>query len=43
MILRDQIKKKIYQKQVTIFVVGYENVCGQKLQLLQQVNEVTAK
>ncbi|KAK2167421.1 hypothetical protein LSH36_28g08000 [Paralvinella palmiformis] len=29
----------LYQQQVTIFIVGYENVCGQKLRLLQQVNE----
>ena len=39
-IIQDAVKKKMYQKQVTIFIVGYENVCGQKLRLLQQVNEV---
>ena len=39
-IIHDAVKKKKYQKQVTIFIVGYENVCGQKLRLLQQVNEV---
>ncbi|XP_033725875.1 myosin-6-like isoform X4 [Pecten maximus] len=38
-LIKDQIKKKKYQQQVTIFIVGYENVCGQKLRLLQQVNE----
>ena len=30
-----------YQQQVTVFIVGYENICGQKLRLLQQVNEVS--
>ncbi|XP_021373671.1 microtubule-associated protein futsch-like isoform X2 [Mizuhopecten yessoensis] len=38
-LIKDQLKKKKYQQQVTIFIVGYENVCGQKLRLLQQVNE----
>jgi len=27
--------------QVTVFVVGFQNVCAQKMQLLQQVNQVT--
>ncbi|CAD5118519.1 DgyrCDS7212 [Dimorphilus gyrociliatus] len=38
-LLKDQVKKKKYQQQITIFIVGYENVCGQKLRLLQQVND----
>ncbi|XP_064645329.1 uncharacterized protein LOC135498802 isoform X1 [Lineus longissimus] len=38
-ILKDNLKKKQYQQQVTIFIVGYENACIQKLKLLQQVNE----
>ena len=29
-----------YQKQVTIFIVGFQDVCSQKMQLLQQVNQV---
>ncbi|XP_064595815.1 neurofilament medium polypeptide-like [Liolophura sinensis] len=38
-ILRDHIKKKKYKQQVTIFIVGYQDVCHEKLTLLQQVNE----
>ncbi|KAL5020532.1 hypothetical protein ScPMuIL_003424 [Solemya velum] len=38
-LLKDQIKKRKYQQQVTVFIVGYENVSTQKLRLLQQVNE----
>ena len=29
-----------YQKQVTIFIVGFQDVCSEKMQLLQQVNQV---
>ncbi|XP_063437064.1 myosin heavy chain, striated muscle-like isoform X13 [Mytilus trossulus] len=38
-IMKDQIKKRKYQQGLTIFIVGYENVCGQRLKLLQNVNE----
>ncbi|XP_041356071.1 uncharacterized protein LOC121373472 [Gigantopelta aegis] len=38
-LLKDQVKKKKYQQQVTIFVVGFQDVCGQRLTLLKQVNE----
>ncbi|XP_025084142.1 myosin-10-like isoform X4 [Pomacea canaliculata] len=38
-IMKDQVKKKKYQHQVTIFIVGFSEVSGQKLRLLQQVNE----
>ncbi|XP_074660248.1 uncharacterized protein LOC141912760 isoform X5 [Tubulanus polymorphus] len=38
-IIKDNVKKKKYQQQVTIFIVGYENICTKKLQLLQQINE----
>ncbi|GFN98092.1 centrosome-associated protein cep250-like isoform x1 [Plakobranchus ocellatus] len=38
-ILKDEIKKRQYQQQVTVFIVGYSDVCHQKLRLLQQVNE----
>ncbi|CAC5411825.1 unnamed protein product [Mytilus coruscus] len=38
-IMKDQIKKRKYQQGLTIFIVGYENVCGQRLKLLQHVNE----
>ncbi|XP_013417598.1 nuclear mitotic apparatus protein 1 isoform X2 [Lingula anatina] len=38
-LLRDTVKKRKYQQQVTIFVVGYKNVSDQRLKLLQQVNE----
>lgn len=39
-ILTDKVKKKKYQQQVTVFVVGFQDVCTQKMQLLQQVNQV---
>ncbi|KAH3740919.1 hypothetical protein DPMN_047636, partial [Dreissena polymorpha] len=38
-ILSDTVKKKKYQQQVTVFVVGFQNVSAQKMQLLQQVNQ----
>ncbi|XP_052786890.1 myosin-11-like isoform X3 [Mya arenaria] len=38
-ILTDTVRKKKYQQQVTVFVVGFQNVCAQKMQLLQQVNQ----
>ncbi|CAL1539572.1 unnamed protein product [Lymnaea stagnalis] len=38
-ILKDEIKKRQYQQQVTVFIVGYSDICHQKLRLLQQVNE----
>ncbi|XP_048251262.1 myosin-9-like isoform X4 [Haliotis rufescens] len=38
-LIRDQVKKRKYQQQVTIFIVGFQDVSGQKLRLLQQVNE----
>ena len=38
-IMKDEIKKRKYQQGITIFIVGYENVCGQRLKLLQNVNE----
>ncbi|KAL8615078.1 hypothetical protein ACOMHN_013612 [Nucella lapillus] len=38
-IMKDQVKKKKYQQQVTIFIVGFSDVSGQKFRLLQQVNE----
>ena len=30
-----------YKQQLTIFIVGYQDVCGQKLKLLAQVNDVS--
>ncbi|BFZ26103.1 hypothetical protein BsWGS_29142 [Bradybaena similaris] len=38
-LLKDEIKKRQYQQQVTVFIVGYQDVCLQKLRLIQQVNE----
>ncbi|ESO89704.1 hypothetical protein LOTGIDRAFT_164724 [Lottia gigantea] len=38
-LLQDQVKKKKYQAQVTVFIVGFQEVSTQKLKLLQQVNE----
>ncbi|XP_076439302.1 uncharacterized protein LOC143278152 isoform X3 [Babylonia areolata] len=38
-VMKDQVKKKKYQQQVTIFIVGFSDVSGQKLRLMQQVNE----
>ncbi|CAH1790319.1 unnamed protein product [Owenia fusiformis] len=38
-LLKDQVKKKKYQQQVTVFVIGFQNVAGTKLKLLQQVND----
>ncbi|XP_050396378.1 tropomyosin isoform X4 [Patella vulgata] len=38
-ILQDQVKKKKYQAQVTVFIVGFQEVSSQKLKLLQQVSE----
>ncbi|KAL4216433.1 hypothetical protein ACF0H5_024158 [Mactra antiquata] len=38
-LLTDTVKKKKYQQQVTVFVVGFQDVCSQKMQLLQQVNQ----
>uniref|UniRef100_A0A2C9LQK1 GH18 domain-containing protein n=1 Tax=Biomphalaria glabrata TaxID=6526 RepID=A0A2C9LQK1_BIOGL len=38
-ILKDEIKKRQYQQQVTVFIVGYSDICHQKFRLLQQVNE----
>ena len=32
-----------YQQQVTIFIVGFSDISGQKLRLLQQVNEVCSQ
>ena len=30
-----------YQQQVTVFIVGYEDISSQKMKLLQQVNDVS--
>lgn len=38
-ILSDPIAKKKYQQQVTIFIVGYENLCGNRVKLLTQLND----
>ncbi|KAF6018312.1 hypothetical protein EB796_023398 [Bugula neritina] len=38
-ILSDQIKKRKYQQQVTVFIVGYQNASTSRLKLMQQVNE----
>ncbi|XP_065063858.1 myosin-10-like [Rhopilema esculentum] len=38
-ILSDPIAKKKYQQQVTIFIVGYENLCGNRVKILSQLNE----
>ncbi|KAL3884926.1 hypothetical protein ACJMK2_025025 [Sinanodonta woodiana] len=41
-ILTDTVKKKKYQQQVTVFIVGFQNVSSQKMHLLQQVNQVSS-
>ncbi|XP_029653365.2 myosin-11 [Octopus sinensis] len=38
-ILRDQVKKQQYQKQVTVFLVGYSELCNQKYRLLGELQE----
>ena len=43
MILSDPLAKRKYQQYVTIFVVGYENVCGNRLDLLTQINSFFIK
>ncbi|XP_014776141.2 uncharacterized protein PF3D7_1120000-like [Octopus bimaculoides] len=38
-ILKDQVKKQQYQKQVTVFLIGYSELCNQKHQLLSELHE----
>ncbi|XP_071510597.1 uncharacterized protein [Diadema antillarum] len=38
-IISDAIQKRKYQQQVMIFVVGFEEVTGQRLKLLTQIND----
>ncbi|KAM9124619.1 uncharacterized protein ACDP82_012321 [Pangshura tecta] len=38
-ILGDPVKKRRYQQQVTVFIVGYQESCGQRNSLLSQLQE----
>ncbi|RDD40822.1 hypothetical protein TrispH2_007875 [Trichoplax sp. H2] len=38
-LLSDSVKKKRYQQQVTVFVVGFERACDDRIKLLHQINE----
>ncbi|XP_043350384.1 uncharacterized protein LOC119862257 isoform X3 [Dermochelys coriacea] len=38
-ILGDPVKKRRYQQQVTVFIVGYQETCGQRNSLLSQLQE----
>nr|XP_032647045.1 uncharacterized protein LOC116831274 isoform X2 [Chelonoidis abingdonii] len=38
-VLGDPVKKKRYQQQVTVFIVGYQESCGQRNSLLSQLQE----
>ncbi|XP_029431546.1 uncharacterized protein LOC115075367 [Rhinatrema bivittatum] len=38
-ILSDKVKKKQYQQQLTVFIVGYQETCGQRKSLLSQLQE----
>ncbi|KAJ1181149.1 hypothetical protein NDU88_006359 [Pleurodeles waltl] len=38
-ILRDHVLKKKYQQQLTVFIVGYQETCGQRKYLLSQLQE----
>lgn len=42
-ILQDKWKKHQYEHQVTLFIVGYESTCDNRLALIRSVNEVSAK
>nr|XP_048723138.1 uncharacterized protein LOC125643913 isoform X2 [Caretta caretta] len=39
-VLGDPVKKRRYQQQVTVFIVGYQESCGQRNSLLSQLQEV---
>ncbi|XP_030433052.1 uncharacterized protein LOC115658383 isoform X2 [Gopherus evgoodei] len=38
-VLEDPVKKRRYQQQVTVFIVGYQESCGQRSSLLSQLQE----
>ncbi|EDO32181.1 predicted protein [Nematostella vectensis] len=38
-ILGDPVAKRKYQQHVTVFIVGYENLCGRRAKLLAQLQE----
>ncbi|XP_065414571.1 transforming acidic coiled-coil-containing protein 2-like isoform X9 [Chrysemys picta bellii] len=38
-VLGDPVKKRRYQQQVTVFIVGYQESCGQRNSLLSQLQE----
>ncbi|XP_050824845.1 uncharacterized protein LOC127058642 isoform X2 [Gopherus flavomarginatus] len=38
-VLGDPVKKRRYQQQVTVFIVGYQESCGQRSSLLSQLQE----
>ncbi|KAM4675962.1 uncharacterized protein O3C94_008593 [Discoglossus pictus] len=38
-ILTDNLQKKRYQQKLTVFIVGYQEVCGQRSHLLAQLQE----
>lgn len=39
-VLSDPVKKRRYQQQVTVFIVGYQESCRQRHTLLHQLQEV---
>ncbi|XP_067885110.1 coiled-coil domain-containing protein 186-like [Heterodontus francisci] len=41
--LLDSIKRQTYQKQVTIFIVGYQEACGERHLILSHLNEFFSK
>ncbi|XP_067838415.1 early endosome antigen 1-like [Heptranchias perlo] len=41
--LLDSVKRQIYQKQVTIFIVGYQEACGERHLILSHLNEFFSK
>ncbi|KAK1160962.1 COP1-interactive protein 1-like [Acipenser oxyrinchus oxyrinchus] len=38
-IVWDQVNKKKYQQQMTVFIVGYQQLCGERKHILSQLNE----
>ncbi|MGH0125360.1 UNVERIFIED_CONTAM: hypothetical protein FKN15_028741 [Acipenser sinensis] len=38
-IVGDQVNKKKYQQQMTVFIVGYQQLCGERKHILSQLNK----
>lgn len=39
-LLKDDILKRKYQQKLTIFIVGYQSICSERVDLLSQLSEV---